>query len=228
MVNNTQRVLVWDGLIRLFHWGLLAAVAFSYYTTKTDGAPFLFPIEVHAQAGYIIIGLLVFRVIWGFVGTVYARFSHFLYPPVATAAYTKSLLARRAPRYASHNPLGGWMVVIMLVSLAFQSLSGLFLSDDIFFQGPLYGLVGRDISRELATLHAFNSDLLLVLISVHVLAIVAHQLQGEHLVAAMVTGIKRFNLTPHDMASTNFSKRRFRAVIALLFAVSVAGWLWFY
>lgn len=228
MVNNTQRVLVWDGLIRLFHWGLLAAVAFSYYTTKTDGAPFLFPIEVHAQAGYIIIGLLVFRVIWGVVGTVYARFSHFLYPPVATAAYTKSLLARRAPRYASHNPLGGWMVVLMLVSLAFQSLSGLFLSDDIFFQGPLYGLVGRDISGELATLHAFNSDLLLVLISVHVLAIVAHQLQGEHLVAAMVTGIKHFNHPPHDIASSNFPKRRFRAVIALLFAVSVAGWLWFY
>ncbi|MBR2512787.1 MAG: cytochrome b/b6 domain-containing protein [Halomonas sp.] len=228
MLRNTQRVLVWDGLVRLFHWGLLVAVAFSYYTTKTDGAPFLFPIEVHAQAGYIIIGLLVFRVIWGFVGSVYARFSTFLYPPHKTAAYTKALLSRRAPPYASHNPLGGWMVILMLLSLAFQSVSGLFLSDDIFFQGPLYGLVGRDISREIASLHALNSDFLLMLIGLHVVALVAHKLLGESLVSAMVTGAKRFQQPPVDLVLASIRIRRVQAGAALMIALGVTGWLWFY
>ncbi|WFE71872.1 cytochrome b/b6 domain-containing protein [Halomonas sp. M1] len=228
MLRNTQRVLVWDGLVRLFHWGLLVAVAFSYYTTKTDGAPFLFPIEVHAQAGYIIIGLLVFRVIWGFVGSFYARFSTFLYPPSKTAAYAKALLIRRASPYASHNPLGGWMVIVLLLSLAFQSVSGLFLSDDIFFQGPLYSLVGRDISREITSLHALNSDFLLMLIGLHVAALVAHKLLGEGLVSAMVTGAKRFQQPPVDLVSARIRVRRVQAGAALLIAVGVTGWLWFY
>ena len=131
MQSRTTRIAVWDKLIRLFHWSLLAAVVISFYTTKTTGQPFLFPIEVHAQSGYIIIGLLVFRFIWGLVGSPYARFSTFLYGPKNTAGYAKALMTRRAPHYASHNPVGGWMVVLLLVSLGFQALSGLFLSDDI-------------------------------------------------------------------------------------------------
>ena len=134
MQSRTTRIAVWDKLIRLFHWSLLAAVVISFYTTKTTGQPFLFPIEVHAQSGYIIIGLLVFRFIWGLVGSPYARFSTFLYGPKNTAGYAKALMTRRAPHYASHNPVGGWMVVLLLVSLGFQALSGLFLSDDSAFQ----------------------------------------------------------------------------------------------
>ncbi|BBI51181.1 hypothetical protein HORIV_36020 [Vreelandella olivaria] len=105
-----------------------------FYTTKTSGAPFLFPVEVHAQAGYVVIGLLVFRWLWGALGSVYARFRTFLYPSAKTVAYSKSLLKRQPSAYASHNPLGGWMVMLMLLSLSFQAVSGLFLSDDIFFK----------------------------------------------------------------------------------------------
>ncbi|RUR27224.1 cytochrome B [Vreelandella andesensis] len=228
MQNGRKQIAVWDVFVRLFHWCLLAAVLISFYTTKTDGAPFLFPIEVHAQAGYIIIGLLIFRVIWGVLGPTYARFSTFVYGPKNTASYAKALLKRQEPRYASHNPLGGWMVVLLLLSLSFQAVSGLFLSDDIFFQGPLYGLLGRDVSGELASLHALNSDLLLILIGIHLVGIVVHALLGEHLVPAMVTGIKRFTSAPVDEKPAYRTKYRLLAIGAFLVAAGVCGWLWFY
>ncbi|WP_301584970.1 cytochrome b/b6 domain-containing protein [Halomonas alkaliantarctica] len=228
MQHDRKQVAVWDVFVRLFHWCLVVAVAVSFYTTKTDGIPFLFPIEVHAQAGYLIISLLIFRIIWGVLGTTYARFSTFVYGPRDTAVYTKALFKRRAPRYASHNPLGGWMVVLLLLSLSFQAVSGLFLSDDIFFQGPLYGLLGRDISGELASLHALNSDVLLILIGLHLVGVVVHALQGENLVAAMVTGIKRFTSEPVDIKQTHRTKHHLFALGAFLVAAGICGWLWFY
>ncbi|BBI74341.2 hypothetical protein HAALTHF_37500n [Vreelandella aquamarina] len=84
------------------------------------------------------------------------------------------------------------MVVLLLVSLGFQALSGLFLSDDIFFQAPLYGLLGPAVGDVLARLHSLNSDLLLILIGLHLVGLVWHTLQGERLVPAMLTGVKRF------------------------------------
>ena len=228
MQSRTTRIAVWDTFIRLFHWSLLAAVVISFYTTKTSGQPFLFPLEVHAQSGYLIIGLLVFRVIWGLVGTPYARFGTFLYGPTVTARYTKALMTRRAPHYASHNPLGGWMVVLLLASLGFQALSGLFLSDDIFFQAPLYGLLGAGVGDLLGQLHALNSDLVLVLIGVHVLGLMWHALQGERLVTAMLTGVKKFDRPPADATSAASRAQTRYAIGALLIAAGVSGWLWFY
>jgi len=228
MQSCTTRIAVWDKLIRLFHWSLLAAVVISFYTTKTTGQPFLFPIEVHAQSGYIIIGLLVFRFIWGLVGSPYARFSTFLYGPKKTAGYAKALMTRRAPHYASHNPVGGWMVVLLLVSLGFQALSGLFLSDDIFFQAPLYGLLGPAVGDVLARLHSLNSDLLLILIGLHLVGLVWHTLQGERLVPAMLTGMKRFSNVPADEKPAAYRAQKRYAIGALLVAAGVSGWLWFY
>ncbi len=228
MQSRTTRITVWDRFIRLFHWTLLAAVVISFYTTKTMGAPFLFPIEVHAQAGYLIIGLLVFRFIWGLVGSTYARFSTFLYGPKTTAQYTKALITRRAPRYASHNPLGGWMVILLLASLAFQAVSGLFLSDDIFFQAPLYGLFGPALGDVLPRLHSWNSDLLLILIGIHLAGLIWHALQGEHLVSAMLTGVKRFSSAPVDEQPATYPAPKRYAMGALLVAAGVSGWLWFY
>ncbi|TVP51270.1 MAG: cytochrome B [Halomonas sp.] len=229
MRNTKVAVDVWDIWIRLFHWGLVAAVLISFYTTKTSGMPFLFPIDVHAQAGYLVLGLLVFRLIWGLLGSVYARFSSFLYSPSQTAAYSKALLQRQTSAYASHNPLGGWMVVIMLLSLGFQAVSGLFLSDDIFFQGPLYGLFGQDISGQLRTLHSLNSDLLLILIGLHLVAVAMHRLLGERLLAAMLSGTKHFFQPPIDARNEPLtsSTLHLRAIGAILIAAGVVLWLWF-
>lgn len=220
---------VWDGWVRVFHWGLVATVLVSFYTTKTSGLPFLFPIDVHAQSGYLVLGLLVFRWLWGMLGSVYARFSTFLYPVDDTIAYSTTLLKRQAKAYASHNPLGGWMVLILLLSLTFQAISGLFLSDDIFFQGPLYGLLGQDVSSRLRTLHQLNSDLLLILIGLHLVGVVVHRLLGEPLLTAMLIGTKRFRQQPADAHSEplNISLLRWRAVGVILIAAGVVVWLWF-
>ncbi|GEN26983.1 cytochrome b561 [Halovibrio variabilis] len=229
MYQAKLAINVWDGWVRVFHWGLVAAVLVSFYTTKTSGLPFLFPIDVHAQSGYLVLGLLVFRWLWGMVGSVYARFSTFLYPVDDTIAYSKTLLKRQAPAYASHNPLGGWMVLILLLSLTFQALSGLFLSDDIFFQGPLYGLFGQEVSSQLRTLHQLNSDLLLILIGLHLVGVVVHRLLGEPLLAAMLIGTKRFRQQPADAHSEplNISLLRWRALGVILIAAGVVVWLWF-
>ncbi|EHJ91774.1 cytochrome b/b6 domain-containing protein [Vreelandella boliviensis] len=229
-MRDKVAIEVWDGWIRLFHWGLVAAVLVSFYTTKTSGAPFLFPVEVHAQAGYLVIGLLVFRWLWGTLGSVYARFKTFLYPPAEVAAYSKSLLKRQPGTYASHNPLGGWMVLLILLSLSFQAMSGLFLSDDIFFQAPLYGLFGDGVDSQLRTLHQLNSDLLIILIGLHLVGLIVHRLLGESLVAAMLVGTKRFRQQPVDERNEPFNAAtlRLRALGALLIAAGVVLWLWFY
>ena len=220
---------VWDRWIRLFHWGLVLTILFSFYTTKTSAAPFLFPIEVHAQAGYLVIGLLVFRWLWGVLGSVYARFRTFLYPPTKAMAYSKALIKRKPSAYASHNPLGGWMVVVMLLSLSFQAVSGLFLSDDIFFQAPLYTLVSDATSSQLRTLHQWNSDFLLILIGLHLVGLIVHRLLGEPLLAAMWAGTKRFHRQPVDARSEplNTAMLRLRALGCLLIAAGVVVWVWF-
>lgn len=228
-MRDKLAIEVWDGWIRLFHWGLVAAVLASFYTTKTSGAPFLFPIEVHAQAGYLVIGLLLFRWLWGAMGSVYARFKTFLYPPAETVAYSKSLLKRQPSAYVSHNPLGGWMVLLMLLSLSFQAVSGLFLSDDVFFQAPLYGILGEGVGSQLRTLHQLNSDLLIILIGLHLTGLIVHRLLGESLIAAMLVGTKRFRQQPVDERNEPLSAAtlRLRALGALLIATGIILWLWF-
>lgn len=227
MRNTKVSIDVWDIWVRLFHWGLVAAVLLSFYTTKTSGVPFLFPVDVHAQAGYIVLGLLVFRWLWGVLGSVYARFSTFLYSPNTALSYAKTLLKRQSNAYASHNPLGGWMVLLLLLSLSFQAVSGLFLSDDIFFQGPLYGLFGQDVSSQLRTLHYLNSDLLMILIGLHLLGVVVHRLLGESLVVAMLNGTKYFYQQPMDAHSEalNHATLRLRAIGVSLIAIGIVLWL---
>ena len=229
MRNARVTINVWDRWVRLFHWGLVIAVLISFYTTKTSGAPFLFPIETHAQAGYVVLGLLVFRWLWGFTGSVYARFRTFLYPLSDTLTYASRLAKRQPSVYASHNPLGGWMVVVLLLSLGFQAISGLFLSDDIFFQAPLYGLLSDELASSLRMLHQLNSDLLIILIGLHLVGLIVHRLLGEPLLKAMLTGIKRFDQPPVDARSEPLGTAtlRLRALAAVFIAAGIALGLWY-
>jgi len=124
--STPRQVRVWDPLVRLFHWTLVASFAVAYFTGEEESL-------VHVYAGYIIIGLLAFRVLWGFIGTRHARFGDFLYSPRRTVAYLKGLLGGRPEHYTGHNPAGGWMIIALLVSLALTSYSGL----------KVYGLEGH-------------------------------------------------------------------------------------
>ncbi|CAM3421599.1 cytochrome b/b6 domain-containing protein [Halomonas lysinitropha] len=224
-----HQVKVWDLPIRLFHWALVSTVGLSFYTMKTGGAPFAFPVEIHARAGLIVLGLLLFRWGWALAGSHHARLWHFLHGPDAILTYLRALRRGPLPPYAGHNPLGGLAVLAMLLSLSFQALSGLFLSDDIFFQAPLHDRVPTDVSDTLRTLHHWNAQLLIVLVVLHLVALVVHRLKGERLVGAMVTGRKRLPARPEDQAGEGATPAHGSAWLAaalVAIAIAIVGWLW--
>ncbi|MDY7117589.1 cytochrome b/b6 domain-containing protein [Halomonas sp. SSL-5] len=223
------RLLVWDIPVRLFHWSLVALVGLSFYTMKTEGAPFAFPVEIHARSGYLLLGLLLFRWLWGLLGSRHARFSSFLRSPGCTIDYGRRLLGGRPPAFAGHNPLGGVMVLVMLLSLSFQAVSGLFMTDDIFFSAPLNGWVGDDAVAFFQSFHHLNANLLVVLIAGHLLALVVHRVKGERLVGAMFTGRKALERRPEDEPDAGLKSRVASLWLALaLGALSALPviWLW--
>jgi cytochrome b len=190
---SSEPQLVWDLPLRLFHWLLAASVTGSFVTHYVGTAAF----EWHARFGYATLVLVTFRIAWGFVGPAHARFGDFVRGPRAAFMHVRSLFAgagREKPgaHVAGHNPLGGWMVLLLLALLLVQSVAGLFANDEIFNTGPLYGYVGMDRSNEITSLHARLSDVILYAVGLHVAAAFWYLLvRRENLIGAMVTGYKR-------------------------------------
>lgn len=115
----SKKIYVWDPLVRVFHWTLMLAFVVAYLTGDEENA-------IHIYSGYYILGLLAFRVLWGFIGTKYARFTSFTFSPVAVVSYLSSLFSKDSgEKYIGHNPAGSWMVIIMLISLLATGFSGL-------------------------------------------------------------------------------------------------------
>lgn len=117
-MKNNNEVKVWDPLVRVFHWTLVLAFFLAYVTEDEQ-------MDLHVLAGYTVACLIIFRVVWGFVGTRHARFSDFLFGPSTIIAYLKDMASLRAKRYIGHNPAGGAMVIALLIALAATTLSGL-------------------------------------------------------------------------------------------------------
>lgn len=182
-----SKIYVWDLPTRLFHWSLVALVAFQWLSSELEG-DFL---EYHLLGGYAILALLAFRLLWGFVGGKHARFGDFLHGPGLTLDYARALRANSAPRYLGHNPLGGWMIVALLVILALQGITGLFASDDVMTHGPLRYLISDQAGEWLTELHESIFNVLMTLIVLHVASILAHHLfKHEDLVRPMLSGYK--------------------------------------
>lgn len=178
---------IWDVPVRVFHWALALAFTGAYVTHELGVQYF----KYHLWCGYGVLVLVLFRVIWGFIGTHHARFANFVHGPIGTLRYALELARRRAPHYASHNPLGAWMVIALLAALLTQAATGLFGTDDIINFGPLYGYVSYEQSLELTSLHRKLFYWLLGGVALHVLAVLAHWVLGkERLVHAMFTGRK--------------------------------------
>jgi len=181
-------VKVWDAPVRLFHWLLLALVALSVSTGYIGGNL----MRWHIWSGCAILGLVIFRLLWGFGGSSTARFAHFVRGPRAALAYARGLFSRVPSHTAGHNPLGGWMVLLLLASALLQAGTGLFSNDDIATEGPLYHMVSKSTSDALSAVHVTNAVVLLVLIGLHVAAVLYYFLfKRENLVWPMVTGVKR-------------------------------------
>ena len=207
----------WDLPVRLFHWTLLGLVGFSWWSGE-QGEMWL---KYHFWSGYAILSLVVFRLVWGFCGSYYARFAQFLRGPAAVLASLRELLSPRPMSTLGHNPLGGWMVLALLAVLLVQTLTGLFANDDIMWEGPLYAHVSKDLSDRLTGIHGFNFDILLALVGIHVAAIGWHRWRkGERLVSAMLSGYKP---APADTESRAFVSLWRALVIFVIVALAVAG-----
>ena len=166
-----QRAVVWDAPVRLFHWVLATLVVFSYVTAKLGGTW----MEWHMRSGYCVLALLLFRIAWGLVGGGTARFAQFVRGPAAAIAYLRLRAARREVRLVGHNPLGGWMVLAMLLILLAQAVSGLFVDDEIATQGPLYAKASGAFVGRMNQLHHYNEWVIVGAVAMHVLAIVVYQ-----------------------------------------------------
>lgn len=175
-------VRVWDPLVRIGHWSLVAAVAGAWITGEGFGA-------VHEWIGYAALVVVAIRLVWGFVGTRYARFTQFVRLPAATLAYARAVVAGREPRHVGHNPLGAWMIVALVVVVVLTGGTGWLYTTDRFWGVEWV----EDLHEGLATL-------LLWLIALHVAGAVFESVRhGENLVRAMFTGDKRAP-GPEDVA----------------------------
>ncbi len=182
---------VWDAPTRLFHWAIVALIAFSYVSIQKDW------LQLHLWSGYTILALLLFRLVWGFVGSETSRFRQFLRSPIEGLRHLASFGGPRAPdTEIGHNAAGGWMVLAMLAVLLFQTGTGLFAGDDTGPIGPLSHYLTRATGEWVAGIHALSFYVVLGLVVLHIVAIVAYAVVKRHdLVRAMVTGKKRLPAT---------------------------------
>ena len=211
-----RQIKVWDWPVRLFHWLLVSLLAAAWITAEA-GIEYM---HWHMRCGYAVIALLLFRLLWGVWGSGSARFGRFLRGPGAVLGYARAWFSRRPRHFLGHNPLGGWMVVVLLALLAVQAVSGLFANDDIFNEGPLMAWVSKDTSDWLTFIHKRNFDVLLVAVGLHVVAVMLYLVRGDNLLKPMLTGRK----PPGDYADQPpVLAPLWRA--ALLMAVS-AGAVW--
>lgn len=173
MAGKSSKILVWDAPVRLFHWLLVLSFAGAYLTAESERWRL-----VHVTLGYTLGGLVAFRVLWGLVGTRYARFGSFVRGPTAVISYLRSLFRRQPEHSVGHNPAGAVAIVLLLLSSAMVVASG----------WAIYNDVGGELLGEL---HEGASNFMLVVVAVHVAGVaLASWLHHENLVAAMVTGQK--------------------------------------
>jgi cytochrome b len=207
---------VWDLPIRLFHWAIVVLIFVAWGTQEYDH------MNWHVWTGYTILTLLVFRVVWGFVGSDTARFVRFLRSPVAALRHLATLRRREPDREIGHNAAGGWMVLVMLALIGVQAGTGLFSNDDGDTEGPLMHLVSKEQSDWLSHIHYLNFKAIEAMIVLHVLAIVTYAvLKRQNLVRPMVTGKK---LMPVGAVAPRFV-RPVWAVVTLAVAIGVVAWV---
>lgn len=225
MANKMQSTGVWDLPVRICHWLMVFLFVAQWATAQWLNDK----IELHAKIGYVFIAVVVFRIVWGFCGTYYARFTTFLYHPYRIIDYTKNMLKPHSPVHLSHNPLGGIMVLILLSLLLLQGISGLFMTDDIFFNAPYYYSVSASMQTLMSNIHHYAFCALKISIAVHIVAVFMYTfMKKQALISAMFTGNKpsQSNVKPHSTHIKTYWLRWLIAasLVALLMYLIVAVW----
>lgn len=216
---NTVRI--WDLPTRLFHWLLAVSVIGLIVTAKVGGDA----MNWHFRLGYVVFALLLFRLVWGFVGGRWSRFASFFPTPARLGRYLRG--RARPEDHAGHNPLGAFSVLAMLLVLAAQVGTGLFSDDDIAFAGPLTGLVAGSTVRAASSYHKDVGQLLVIgLVALHLLAIAFYFFaKRKNLVRPMVTGNKTRAEVGGVTAATDGFRRRALALVLIALAAGVVTWV---
>jgi len=210
--------LVWDLPLRLFHWLFASSILASWYTAEFDY------MEVHFWLGYFTIGLILFRLIWGFIGPRHARFASFLARPPAVWLYLKGVTNRSSPQTVGHNPLGGLMVIAMLVLTGLQAATGLVATDDIIWAGPYNPAVSGDTAEAMTSIHHLNFNVILGAIVLHLAAIAFYAFgKRQHLVPPMLHGKKLASIVPEHEAIA--SSQLLKAAIVIAVSGGAVWWL---
>ena len=214
--TNVNRVRVWDLPVRLFHWALVILMAVSYFTGRAGGDWMKF----HFWSGYAILTLLLFRIVWGFVGSTTARFSNFVKGPSAAFHHIAELAGADRPRGAGHNPLGGAMVVVLIFAVLAQVVAGLFTADTDtgMVNGPLTYLVADKWVESATAFHMYWVNVLLVLVGLHVLAAFVYLAwKRQNLIGAMIHGHKPLDdVVLHGATAPNLRFASGRLAISVL------------
>lgn len=214
MAKNGLRQFVWDAPTRLFHWLLVGLIGFSWWSAETHH------MDWHQLSGLAVCGLLIFRILWGFLGAGTSQFRHFVRGPRAIWSYLRG----RAPSTVGHNPLGGLSVVALLLALGTQIVSGLLAVDiDGIESGPLSYLVDFEQGRLAAQVHAVSFKVVQALVGLHVLAIAFYLVaRRRNLTGAMVTGFQKTQAT--DLVPVTRA-RWWGLVLAIIASALLAWWI---
>lgn len=205
-------VKVWDNFIRGYHWLLVVGIVALWWTAENSY------MEWHKRVAFGVGALLLARIIWSFVGSPNARLTAFVKGPKALIEHTQELRSGDYQAGSTHNPVGGWAVLLLWFLLAVQLSTGLFATDEIFFSGPLAGLVSSDTQAQLTDIHKLNFNVLLTFIGVHIMAILVYRLRGIDLIAAMLHGKRQLQQAP----------RLYAGGWAWLMAGIIAATAWFF
>jgi cytochrome b len=216
MGSAPRIVLVWDIFIRVFHWLIVALVAAAYATWRLNWMVW------HGWVGDAVLTLVLFRLSWAVFGGETARFSRFLTSPRTALQHLKHSLRREPDRQVGHNPAGGWMVLLLLALLLAETLTGLYVANDIADEGPLTEIVPAWAANAIASSHAILWNALLAAIVLHILAIAAFAaVKGQNLLRPMIMGTK---VLPADVAEPRAGSPA-RAVLLLLGCAVATGLL---
>ena len=206
-----QEQRVWDLPVRLVHWLLAGLIGFSWWSVKNHHT------DWHIWLGCAILTLLIFRLLWGFVGSSTARFANFVRGPKTVLAYLRGRWSG-----IGHTPLGALSVLALFVAIAIQATLGLFSEDeDGIYTGPLSGLVSIDTSDKVRDVHELWFNVVLGLIALHVAAIVFYRFRGRHLTKPMITGRAAVNAGTAAMRPGKW----WAALLCLAVAIGIVRWI---
>jgi cytochrome b len=217
--SSVQPIRIWDLPTRLFHWVLVLLIGLLFATGEFD----LLDMRWHFWAGYAALALIMFRILWGFLGSQTSRFTQFVRGPSAITAYVRELSSTNAKISIGHNPLGGWSVLALLLSVLVQAVTGLFSSDEIDTDGPLVAHVSGRTVKLMTRLHHWNQNVLLALVCLHIVAVLLYLvLRHENLIRPMISGRRQLS----GAAPLRFANAWLAAALLLLCALAVGALVW--